>query len=123
MNRKTTATGALDYNKEARDLWSRLGIDPDFKGHPEKYQPLDLIYASPQGGSIYVGDSRAAENIDLLRKKGVAAVVNCTLDIPNYHHHSLQYFNFEVTWWKRQVNSKSSIHKSGRPDVPSHEMM
>ena len=100
----TASSGAMDYNKEARDLWSRLGIDPDFKGHAEKYQPLDLIYASPQGGgSIYVGDSRAAENITLLKEKGVTAVVNCTLDIPNYHHHTLKYFNFEVSWWKRKV--------------------
>ena len=45
MSRNTTETGfgAMDYNKEARDLWSRLGIDPDFKGHAEKYQPLDHI--------------------------------------------------------------------------------
>ena len=97
----------MDYNKEARDLWSRLGIDPDFKGHAEKYQPLDLIYASPQaqgGGSIYVGDSRAAESLDLLREKGVTAVVNCTQDIPNYHYHTLAYFKFDISWWKRQVN-------------------
>ena len=24
-------SGVLDYNKEARALWSRLGLDPDFK--------------------------------------------------------------------------------------------
>ena len=109
MNRKTTGSnsGVLDYNREARELWSRLGIDPDFKGHAEKYQPLDLIYASPQaqgGGSIYVGDSRAAESLDLLREKGVTAVVNCTQDIPNYHYHTLAYFKFDISWWKRQVN-------------------
>ena len=111
MSRKTTGdnSGVLDYNREARELWSRLGIDPDFKGHAEKYQPLDLIYSSPQrgigggGGSIYVGDSRAAENLDLLKEKGVKAVVNCTQDIPNYHYHTLKYYKFDVSWWKTQV--------------------
>ena len=30
-NPGTAGGGVLDYNKEARALWSRLGIDPDFK--------------------------------------------------------------------------------------------
>lgn len=104
----------LDYNEEARKIWSKLGIDPKTlrkagNGRDSKYSNIDLIYRSPQGGAIYVGDSQAAQDLNLLKQLGIGSVVNCTMDIPNYHKPQLQYFNFDVTWWKRQVGVYPSI--------------
>jgi len=98
-----------DYNQEARNLWARLGIDPSDKPSPGpgrlggRYNSLDVIFRSPQGGYIYVGDNQAASDLQLLRQNGISAVVNCTMDLPNYHTGQLKYYNFDVTWWKRQV--------------------
>lgn len=102
----------MDYNEEARKLWARLGIDPKSLGkgrNGTKYTNIDLVYRSPEGGAIYVGDSQAAQDLSLLNQLGIEAVVNCTTDIPNYHKHKLNYFNFDVTWWKRQIGVFPSI--------------
>ena len=99
-----------DYNQEARNLWARLGIDPSDKPSPGpgrlggRYNSLDVIFRSPQGGYIYVGDNQAASDLQLLRQNGISAVVNCTMDLPNYHTGQLKYYNFDVTWWKRQAS-------------------
>jgi len=107
-------SNVMDYNQEAHNLWARLGIDPKTlgkggNGRVSKYSNIDLIYRSPEGGAIYVGDSQAAQDLCLLKQLGIAAVVNCTTDIPNYHKPALQYFNFDVTWWKRQVGMFPSV--------------
>jgi len=98
----------LDYNQEAHNIWAKLGIDPKTlgksgNGRVSKYSNIDLVYRSPEGGGIFVGDSQAAQDLNLLKQLGIGSVVNCTTDIPNYHKPHLQYFNFDVTWWKRQV--------------------
>ena len=68
-------TPALDYSLEAKKLWSRLGkvssvtinISSYFHLHPginpedinkdkRGFNPLDIIYKSPEGGCVYVGE-------------------------------------------------------------------
>jgi len=97
---------SIDYSQEARNLWARLGIDPD-RIDPRGYNPLDIIYKSEQGGCIYVGGERAARDIDMIRENRIAAIVNCTTDIRNYNEgrNGLVYFNFDVASWKRHVHA------------------
>ena len=33
----------------------------------------------------------------------MTSVVNCTKDIPNFYEDELDYFNFDITWWKRHT--------------------
>lgn len=99
-----------NYNKEAINLWTRLGITPG--ENTGRYNCIDVIYRSPQGGTIYVGDSRAAQNLNLLKSKGIVAVVNCTTDIPNFHSSHLQYYNFDVAWWQHKVGLARTIPPS-----------
>ena len=70
-------TPALDYSLEAKKLWSRLGkvkvssvtinissychlhagINPeDINKDKRGFNPLDIIYKSPEGGCVYVGE-------------------------------------------------------------------
>ena len=63
---------ALDYSLEAKKLWERLGgltlleklkcskipsgINPDDINKDKRgFNPLDIIYKSPEGGCVYVG--------------------------------------------------------------------
>merc|ERR1712156_968804 len=89
---------ALDYSQEARNLWERLGINPeevnqDKKGFNRVYNPLDIIYKSKSGGCIYVGGERAARDLEILKEK----------DIKAYHTGLLSYYNFNIAWWRKYV--------------------
>lgn len=94
---------ALNYSQEARRLWDRLGIQPEEIGGKE-FSAVDVIYRSQQGGCLYVGGERVARDLQLLRKMEISTVVNCTTDIRNYHEaEELQYYTFNIAWWKRTV--------------------
>ncbi|XP_023326632.1 uncharacterized protein LOC111700046 isoform X2 [Eurytemora carolleeae] len=96
---------ALDYSEEARKLWSKLGINPE-EIDPSGYKPLDIIFKSEKGGSIYVGGERAVRDMDLLMQYGICAIVNCTTDIRNYHEKVLVYHNFDIASWRFHLSSK-----------------
>ena len=38
-----------------------------------------------------------------LQSRGVTAVVNCTTNIDCFHTGSLDYFTFDVAFWRREV--------------------
>ena len=43
----------------------------------------------------------AAENFALLRDSGVSSIVNCTTDLQNPHMGKMNYFIFDITFWRR----------------------
>lgn len=57
----------LDFDEEAKALWARLNLDGGSRKSGQ-WNPLDSIWRHPVGGgTIYVGNQTAAENINLLR--------------------------------------------------------
>lgn len=96
------------YDAEAVALWQRLGIDPT-KNNNGPYSPMDAVYKHPTGGgTLYIGNQTAAQNLNMLKGKGVAAVVNCTHGmgaIPNYHENTLDYYRFPISDWRSMVDS------------------
>lgn len=57
----------LDFDDEARALWDRLNLDPSSR-KAGLWNPLDSIWRHPEGGgTIYVGNQTAAENLTLLK--------------------------------------------------------
>ena len=75
-----------------------LGINPeDINKDKRGFNPLDIIYKSPEGGCVYVGKKqrniltifnplhsggeRAARDLELLTEKNIKAVINCTDDL------------------------------------------
>lgn len=65
--RKPNTTNMLDFDDEARALWEKLNLDPTAR-KVGLWNPLDSIWRHPVGGgTIYVGNQTAAENITLLR--------------------------------------------------------
>ena len=56
----------LDFDEEARKLWTRLNLEPSTKTGCE-WNALDAIYRHPTGGgTIYVGNQTAAQEINIL---------------------------------------------------------
>ena len=45
----------------------------------------------------------AARDLSGLQSRGVTAVVNCTTNIDCFHTGSLDYFTFDVAFWRREV--------------------
>ena len=106
----------LDYNEEARKLFASLD-----GSKPSRFNNLDPIYRSEAGGFIYVGadlvifphalkftpflcsNVEAARDLSGLQSRGVTAVVNCTTNIDCFHTGSLDYFTFDVAFWRREV--------------------
>jgi hypothetical protein len=99
----------LDFDEEARKLWASLNLDPDaHKGG--QWNPTDPIYRHPTGGgTIYVGNQTAAENLAYLQQLGVTRVVNCTTGasrIPNFHEgRGMMYYTFTISNWQTCVNA------------------
>merc|ERR1712183_150780 len=88
----------LDYNQEAKKLFDSL--DGSSRSRSNN---LDPIYRSEAGGFIYVGGDLAARDLTGLQRRGVTAVVNCTTNIQCFHKGSLDYFVFDVAFWRREV--------------------
>jgi len=88
----------LDYNEEARKLFATLD-----GSKPSRFNNLDPIYKSDAGGFIYIGGDLAARDFTGLKNRGITAVVNCTTNIECFHKGSLDYFVFDVAFWRREV--------------------
>eukprot|EP00428_Durinskia_dybowskii_P062393 CAMPEP_0170375190 /NCGR_PEP_ID=MMETSP0117_2-20130122/11029_1 /TAXON_ID=400756 /ORGANISM="Durinskia baltica, Strain CSIRO CS-38" /LENGTH=193 /DNA_ID=CAMNT_0010630249 /DNA_START=141 /DNA_END=722 /DNA_ORIENTATION=- len=101
----------LDFDDEARALWDKLNLDPSSR-KAGLWNPLDSIWRHPEGGgTIYVGNQTAAENLTLLKAHGITHVVNCTFGeskIPNFHVGKLNYINFAVSHWQSFVNATNA---------------
>lgn len=93
------ATTNLDFDEEARKLWERLNLDPASRTGGQ-WNPTDPIFRHPTGGgTIYVGNQTAAENLPFLQSLGITRVVNCTTGasrIPNFHEGRLLYYTFRL---------------------------
>ena len=104
----------LDYNQEAKKLFDSLD-----GSSRSRFNNLDPIYRSEAGGFIYVGGDlvrillpinqlsivclQAARDLAGLQRRGITAVVNCTTNIQCFHKGSLDYFVFDVSFWRREV--------------------
>ncbi|XP_023321571.1 dual specificity protein phosphatase 10 [Eurytemora carolleeae] len=91
---------AVDYNEEAKKLWSRLGETRSF------YNNLDPIHKSKEQGFIFVGSDTAARDLNSLQSRGITAVVNCTTNISCYHLGTLDYLKFDIAGWRRHTDDK-----------------
>lgn len=105
------SNSGLDFDAEARSLFTRLNIDPKTKSN-SLYNPVDPIWRHPTGGgTIYVGNQTAAESLAMLQSLGITRVVNCTHGhgaIPNYHPTQLIYYTFPISHWSIHVNSSNT---------------
>ena len=79
----------LDFDDEARRLYARINLDRFATNKTAFYSDTDAIYRHPtSGGTIYVGNKNAAENLPYLKSLGIKRVVNCThgfSKIPDFH--------------------------------------
>ena len=42
-----------------------------------------------------------------LTARGITSVVNCTTNIECFHKGSLDYFTFDIAWWRRQAGKSA----------------
>lgn len=100
----------LDFDEEARKLWEKLNLDPNSLNRG-LWNHVDPIYKHPSGGTIYVGNQTAAENLSFLKSLNITHVVNCTYGhskIPNFHEKHLKYYTFAISNWQSFVNSTNA---------------
>jgi len=111
---KAMQNGATDYDEEARKLWARLDSQP-----ASRFNNLDPLHRSQEGGFIYVGGDLAARDLKGLQARGVSAVVNCTTNIECFHKGVLEYLTFDISRWRwdvgRSNGSKSQLIDFIRP--------
>eukprot|EP00088_Acartia_fossae_P002824 TRINITY_DN11176_c0_g1_i1.p1 TRINITY_DN11176_c0_g1~~TRINITY_DN11176_c0_g1_i1.p1 ORF type:complete len:193 (-),score=31.66 TRINITY_DN11176_c0_g1_i1:214-792(-) len=91
----------MDYNEEARKLWSRLSeLQNDFRSF---HNNLDPMHQAENGGIIYVGSDTAARCLDTLKSRNITGVVNCASNIPCHHIGHLDYYKFDIADWRRHT--------------------
>jgi hypothetical protein len=101
------AASDINFDDEARKILSmNLNLGADGVSNTNRsYNDFDAIYRCPQGGgTIYVGNERAAKNLATLKRLRISRVVNCTQGpsmLPNFHQSSgdLLYLNFTICYW------------------------
>jgi len=103
----------MDFDEQAKLLFERLNLEYGGKSSGGNYwNPIDPIFKHPSGGgTIYVGNQTAAENLTLLKSSNITHVVNCTYGeskIPNFHAGKLSYINFPISHWQSFVNSNNA---------------
>ncbi|CAE6946235.1 DUSP9, partial [Symbiodinium sp. KB8] len=114
----TTGTG-MDFDEEARKLWTRLNLDPSIISNGP-YNAMDALWQHPETRAVfYVGNQTAASNLSLLQKNGVTHVVNCTDNMPNYHENTpgspITYFRFDISGFHRLVKTDADAARFVQP--------
>ena len=108
----------IDFDKEAFALWKRLGLDPAKSSEDSTWRNMDAIWRHAGGGTVYVGNQMAAENLDLLVRNRITHVVNCTNGwgkIPNFHQQKLTYYEFDIARWSSVVSDEDSLARFTDP--------
>ena len=131
---KGGATQPTDYVLEAKRLFVGMGLalipgrnsrstDPDALAYTpgrdedvdlyasNAYRNLNMLYQYPvTKGCIFVGNERAASNLDTINKYKITSVVNCTRParsgcLPNYHYNTnrVRYYEFPIALWDEYV--------------------
>ena len=74
----------LDFDQEARRLRAALGLDGGKPTH--EFHDMDRLWVDTKtGGAIWVGNENAAKGpLSEFERHDIAAVVNCTDDMPNF---------------------------------------
>ena len=99
----------LDFDAEATRLRAALGLDTDHPG--STHHDMDKLWVDKRtGGAVYVGNETAAKmSVEQFQHFGIAGVVNCTDDMPNFIEGkpgAPSYMRFNVAW---------HTHVSGNP--------
>jgi len=68
---------------------------------------MDCVFKSDTGGKIFVGGWEAAENLPLLQDANITSIVNCTTDLENPHYGKLNYYTFDITFWRRYTGDSA----------------
>ena len=91
---------SLDFDDEARKLFSRLGLDATGGGASNIYNKADPIWRDTKtGATIFVGNQQAAVNENFLRENKIYHIVNCTADMKNFHEDKFSYYRFNIAGW------------------------
>ena len=104
-----SSTTMLDFDAEATRLRAALGLDTDHPG--STHHDMDKLWVDKRtGGAVYVGNETAAKmSVEQFQHFGIAGVVNCTDDMPNFIEGkpgAPSYMRFNVAW---------HTHVSGNP--------
>ena len=103
----SAAKELVDFDAEGRNLLSRLNLELQQRGRGD-WNALDSIFRNSEtGGTIYVGNQSAAQNLSVLRSHNITHVVNCThgpSKIANYHAGTLTYFEFAISNWHNCIS-------------------
>ena len=108
----------MDYNEEARKLFSVMGLDKD--GHANKdgrtktgglYNDCDCVFKDPRsGGRVFIGNQTASRSRQVLADNGITHIVNCTDDMPNVFEgkdRSIAYYRFDIYRYYSELNLKT----------------
>lgn len=90
----------VDFDAEGDNVMQKLQ-SPGVPRNLMYSHDLDVLFIKNGGGTVYVGNRNAAQNIGLLKSKSISRIVNCThgpAKIPNYHQDTgiITYFEFKV---------------------------
>eukprot|EP00930_Biecheleria_cincta_P050498 TRINITY_DN3566_c1_g1_i1.p1 TRINITY_DN3566_c1_g1~~TRINITY_DN3566_c1_g1_i1.p1 ORF type:complete len:227 (-),score=37.28 TRINITY_DN3566_c1_g1_i1:197-814(-) len=94
-----------DYDEEARKLFALLNLPPSGAATKEsaaahRYNNLDPIWQHPATGArVFIGNSTASSEREILRRHNITHIVNCTSDMANTFQGrdaSISYFRFDI---------------------------
>ena len=100
---------ATDFDEEAHKIFRQLNLP---SSSPSRYSNLDAIWKEDGngGGTVYVGNYRAASERRTLRERNIVAIVNCQDETSqNYFENDpeLSYYRFLVSSLSMRVTRQS----------------
>jgi hypothetical protein len=102
----------LDFDVEAERLRAALGLDGSRSGAAREYHDKDRLWVEKRtGGAIWVGNETAARGpLAEFERHNIAAVVNCTDDMPNFLEGAgPEYYRFNVAHHMAHSADPSSL--------------
>mmetsp|Transcript_18577 Transcript_18577/g.47592 ORF Transcript_18577/g.47592 Transcript_18577/m.47592 type:complete len:219 (+) Transcript_18577:436-1092(+) len=109
----------IDFDAAAHSLFAQLNLNPEDIDNRSNYNPLDAVWKHPTtGAKIFIGNSQAAQRMDILNAYKIRRIVNCTDNMPNYNEGqpTLKYLRFDISNWPRYVDSSdASLRKFTSP--------
>jgi len=106
-----------DYHAEGQKILGRFEDQP---GPGSLYEDVSAIYNYPGGGTLFIGNIRAASDATILQRNGISCIVNCQdTSSENFFQHdpNYKYLRFPIAhWWSADgMNSASGVKRFYHP--------
>lgn len=81
----------------------------------DRYKRINISKADQVDANIFIGNDEAALDIDWLKSKGITRIINCAMEIPNYHQPLIRYLRLDLADGQNEMAPVDDLYRVAEP--------